>query len=139
MKHIPLFEEFITEQETALNEELNESLKDNVLAGLIILSTLIGGNYMNQGVQRALDQEKPVKVMPLHTLRSDTPLARDTYELKVDPNQDETVQVDAQTGTITINTSDLSNINLKRKIRNEIKKINPKAVTQSIQHMRLSY
>jgi hypothetical protein len=110
-------------------EELDESLKNTVLTGLVLLSAIFGGNYINHGVQLALDAKKPVEVRTLHTLLSDKPLTRDTYILKVNPNQKDLVHVNPNTNTITLNTSDISNINLKRKVRNKIKKINPNATT----------
>jgi hypothetical protein len=120
-------------------EELDESLKNTFLTGLVLLSAIFGGDYINHGVQRALDAKKPVEVHTLHKLLSDKPLTRDTYILKVNPNQKDLVHINPNTNTITLNTSDISNINLKRKVRNTIKKINPNATTRDIRHMRLDY
>ncbi len=69
------------------------------LTGLVLLSAIFGGNYINHGAHRALDAEKPVEVRTLHTLLSDKPLTRDTYILKVNPNQKDLVHVDPNTIT----------------------------------------
>jgi hypothetical protein len=141
MKHITPFSQFIGENSTTeiTLRELNEGLKDNLLAGLIIIGSLMGNNYINHGVQRALEAGKPVTVLPQHSLFSETPLARDTYTVEMDPNQVAPIKVDVDSKVITLNTSDISNLQLKSAVKRQIREINPRAANLSIKNMKLRY
>lgn len=131
MKHIKLFEEFINE-----DVELNEGLKAS-LAGLAIIAALLGGNYLNNSAQRGLDSGKTLEISAQHNVLHDKPWARDTYTLELNKSQKEPVVVDAKTKTITVNTSDMNNSELKRAVRDKIQEIDPNGATQSIKTMRI--
>ena len=131
MKHIQTFESFVNE-----DVQLNEGLKAS-LAGLAIIAALLGGNYLNHSAQRGLDSGKTLEISAQHNVLHDKPWARDTYTLELNKSQKEPVVVDAKTKTITVNTSDMNNSELKRAVRDKIQEIDPNGVTQSIKTMRI--
>lgn len=131
MKHIKLFEDFVNE-----DIQLNEGLK-SYLAGLAILAAILGGNYLNHGAQRGLDSGKTLEISAQHNVFHDKPWTRDTYTLELNKSQKDPVVIDAKTKTIKVNTSDMSNSELKRAVRDKIQEIDPNGVTQSIKTMRI--
>lgn len=131
MKHIKLYEEFV-------NESLvNEGWKSS-LVGLLALGSIISGvNHLNHSAERKLKTGEPIEMSIKHSVFSDRPVTKNTYTLKVNNLQKEYVEVDNNTKTITINTDDISNIELKMAVRDKIKDIDPNAATQSIKNIRI--
>lgn len=113
-------------------DQLNEGVKDVILSGLVILGGVLGFNHLNHSVQRGLDSGEKVEISTRSTLFNNRPLSRTRFQLKVDLNQSEPVKVDTAKNIITINTTDVSNVRLKKDVRNEIKKIDPTMVSQDV-------
>ena len=118
--------------ENQYKEELNENLKTIAVAALLGLSSFLGFNHLNHSIERDLENGNPVKVKTISPLPS---LESHYFNLVVDTTQPDPVKVDTLSNVITINTSDMSNINLKRAIRDKIKSIDPNLTSQSIKHI----
>lgn len=132
MKKVKLFEEFVNES------IVNEGWKDNLIGLLVLGSIVTGFNHLNHSAERNLERGNPVEVSVRHSLFSDRPMARDNYIISVDTSQKEYIEVDDSAKTITINTSDISNVGLKRAVRDKIKEINPDAgITRNIKNIRI--
>ena len=130
MKHVKLFEDFVNES------VVNEGWKDGLI-GLLALGSIVAGfNHLNHSAERNLERGNPVEISVRHSAFSDRPMARDNYIINVNTSQKEYVEVDDSAKTITINTSDISNIGLKKAVRNKLKDINP-GITQSLKNIRI--
>jgi hypothetical protein len=135
MKNLYTFEEFVNE-----SLKIDEGWKDSLIGLLAIASIVSGFNHLNHSAERNLERGNPVEISVRHSILSDKPmLTRDTYTIKVDASQKEYIKVDDSSKTITINTSDISNIGLKRAVRDKIKEINPDAgITRNIRNIRIN-
>ena len=118
-----------------LSNELNEISAKELALGLSLTLAGIGGyfglDYINHRIQRNLEQNNAVDVIVDHP----GPFTGKTiYTIHVDENQPDAINVDTSSNVITINTTDIGNVELKRIIRNKLKSIDPELASQSLKN-----
>ena len=110
---------------------IEESLKNNAIGALLILTTIFGGYRLGTQAERALEAGAPVEMSVRHSILSKDPLKRDTYTLNVDTNQSEPVTIDVNSGTITTNTSDWTDYGIKRAVHKKLGSIDKDLTSMS--------
>ena len=118
-----------------LPNELNEISAKELALGLSLTLAGIGGyfgfDYLNHDVQRAFDRHDAVDIIVDHP---GIFTGKTVYTIHVDNEQQEPVSVDTSSNVITINTTDFSDIRLKKAIRNKLKDIDPELAVQHIKN-----
>jgi predicted nuclease of predicted toxin-antitoxin system len=118
-----------------LSNELNEISAKELAMGLSLTLASIGGyfglNYINHSIQRNLEQNNAVDIIVDHP---GIFTGKTIYTIHVDENQPKAINIDTSSNVITINTTDIGNMELKRIIRNKLKDIDPELVSRSLKN-----
>jgi hypothetical protein len=137
------FREYLEENKEYdyLEESLKSAFQKSVNIGLMMLMItggIAGLDYANSRAQRALKNNHQVELSVKSPLISKTPFARETYKLNVDFEQKEPIKVNVEKGEVTINTTDVGNVKLKRMVRNALDDIDGGLAMQNIMSTRIN-
>lgn len=112
-----------------INESFLSQARTYLLVLLLGLSGYKGLDYMNHSVQRGLENDKQITIsVKERGIVAD----RNYFTIIVDETQKETCTVDTSKNIVTLNTSDISNIKVKKEVRNALRELDKDIVNRNI-------
>lgn len=128
--YVKTYEQFVNENfDNNVNESFLSQARTYLLVLLLGLSGYKGLDYMNHSVQRGLENDKQITIsVKERGIVAD----RNYFTIIVDETQKETCTVDTSKNIVTLNTSDISNIKVKREVRNALRELDKDIANRNI-------